>query len=161
MAELRPSVYVETTVPGYLMARSSNDPIVLGRQRSTQLFWDGATARFDLVVSEAVLEETSAGDPQAAAERIHAVRDLPVLARNDEVNELTRFYRQLLQLPDRAAVDAAHLAFAVVYAIDYVATWNLKHLANGDIQRKVTLANHVRGLHVPSIVTPDVLLPSD
>jgi predicted nucleic acid-binding protein len=151
-------VYVETTVPGYLTAWPSRDVILLGHQQTTKLFWDAAPARYDLVISEAVLEEIAAGDAGAAAERIRTLAALPVLQRQPQVDELALYYRQLLQLPDRAAADALHLAFAVVYEVDYLVTWNMKHLANGAVQRAISIANDDRGIHVPLIVTPEALL---
>jgi hypothetical protein len=56
------SVYVETTIPSYLVAKPSRDLVVAAHQQITQEWWTNAKDRFDLYVSEAVLSEISLGD---------------------------------------------------------------------------------------------------
>jgi predicted nucleic acid-binding protein len=154
----KPSLYVESTIPSYLGGRPSPDAVVHARQQLTRAFWSDARTRYELFVSEAVLEEIRHGDPSAAVERLRSVEDLPVLARSQTVNDLAEEIRGVLSLPERARADALHLAFAVFYELDYLLTWNLPHLANAAVQRALARYNDARGLHVPLIVVPETLM---
>jgi hypothetical protein len=63
---MKPRVYVETSVLGYLTSWPSGDLVVAGRQKITRDWWRYALNAFDLVVSELVYQEASAGDPRSA-----------------------------------------------------------------------------------------------
>jgi hypothetical protein len=152
------TVYLETTVPSYLVARPSRDLIVAAHQQITREWWDGARRRYDLVISDAVLEEISVGDPAVAADRLKAVAGMRVLTSNDEVRELAKVYGKSLGLPDRARVDLTHLSFAVVAEVDYLVTWNCAHIANGSVIRRLIKVNESIGRTTPLIITPTELL---
>ena len=153
-----PTVYVETTIPSYLTATPSRDLVVAAQQQITHDWWRTATERFDLFVSELVLEEIRAGDPEFAARRVEAVRGLPVLRQNNDVRSLVRIYREHLGLPDRARTDVVHIAFAVAYELDYLVTWNCAHIANGHVLRRLMEINHSLGRFSPLLLTPGELL---
>ena len=152
------SVYIETTIPSYLAARPSRDLIVAARQQTTHDWWQTAPERFDLSVSEAVLQEIRAGDPETAARRIEFVRGLPVLDINDEVDLLVELYEKRLGLPSRAKTDIVHIAVSVFYELDYLATWNCAHIANGHVIRRLMAVNNELGRFTPILLTPDELL---
>jgi predicted nucleic acid-binding protein len=154
-------VYVETTIPSYLTARLSRDLVIAGHQQVTQEWWGRAASRFQLVVSDAVLQEIRAGDPAAAAKRIQAIEGLTVLGTTATIHELAAIYAAKLSLPDRAAGDLLHLAFAVAYEVDYLATWNCAHIANGQVIRQLIRVNESISRPTPIIVTPEELLESD
>src|SRR5207244_3348162 len=65
---MKPTVYVETTVPSYLTAWPNRDVVRAGEQQVTQDWWAQRSA-FELRVSSLVLLECGAGDPDAAALR--------------------------------------------------------------------------------------------
>jgi len=153
-----PSVYVETTIPSYLSASPSRDLVVAAQQQITHDWWRTATQRFDLFVSELVLAEIRARDPEFAARRVEAVRGLPVLGQNDDVRSLVRIYRERLGLPDRARTDVVHIAFAVAYELDYLVTWNCAHIANGHVLRRLMEVNRSLGRFSPLLLTPGELL---
>ena len=123
-------VYVETTIPSLLVAHPSRDLITAARQIITAEWWSTARERFELVISEAVLDEIGAGDPVMAQQRLEAVQGLTVLSLNEEVRTLARHYQEHLGLPQKATLDVLHIAFAVAYEIDYLLTWNCAHIAN-------------------------------
>lgn len=131
------SVYVETTVPSYVVARPRRDLVVAAHQQISQEWWENAGERFDLYVSDAVLGELQAGDEEFAARRMELVQDLDVLAYCDEVEELIRTYHRRLGLVGSATADLPHFAFAVAYEMDYLVTWNCKHIANGQVIRRL------------------------
>ncbi|MDZ7617824.1 MAG: type II toxin-antitoxin system VapC family toxin [Patescibacteria group bacterium] len=155
-----PTVYLETTIPSYLAAYPSRDLIVAAHQQITHEWWRTAPDRFDLYISEAVVSEIRNGDPTAVARRIAIVDGLPVLELNEEVRRLVHQYDQRLGLIGRARADLPHLAFAVAYQMEYLVTWNCRHIANGEIIRRLLTVNRQLRLATPLLVTPEEILCS-
>src|SRR5437870_4549357 len=118
------SVYVETTVPSYLVARRSRNLIVAAHQKITREWWKTAARRFELHVSAAVLDELRNGDPNFSARRLKAVRKFTILTISEAVELLIRTYDRLLGLGGSAITDLPHFAYAVAYNMDYLVTWN-------------------------------------
>jgi hypothetical protein len=152
-----PSVYVETTIPSYLVAPPSRDLIVAGHQQVTRQWWSQAASGYDLYISEAVLDEISAGNPSYAAQRVSLVQSLPILRQTAEVVDVARRYAAELGLPGSAKADIEHIAYAVAYELDYLVTWNCAHIANGLVIRRLARVNQRHGLWVPTLVTPEEL----
>ena len=155
---MKPKVYVETSVLGYLASRPSGDVIVAGRQKITRDWWHSASNAFDLVVSELVHREASVGDPQAVRERLEALVNLPVLA----VSRRSENFAQALiageAVPSAAAADALHIALAVVNGIEYLVTWNFKHIANAATRSRIHGVCVAGGYDPCVICTPEELL---
>jgi hypothetical protein len=152
------SVYIETTIISYLVAYPGRDLIVSAHQQITKEWWDIAQKRFNLYISEAVLEEISAGDPEAAVRRQEIVQELPILQLNKNVRKLVRNYEKHLGLPSKARADLLHIAFAVEYEMDYLLTWNCSHIANGEVIRRLMTTNQRLKKPSPIIITPEELL---
>jgi predicted nucleic acid-binding protein len=150
--------YLETTIPSYLTSRPSRDLVIAAHQQVTHDWWRIARRDFDLVVSEAVLDEIREGDPQAAEQRLKILQGLPVLSLNDHVRVLANVYAKGLGLHPEAAADVLHIAFAVSYEVDYLVTWNCKHIANGHVIRRLQEINKKAGRSTPVVVTPEELL---
>jgi len=154
------SIYVETTIASYLAAQPTLDLIVAAHQQITREWWRTAGHRFDLFISEAVLDEIRAGDPGAAARRLEFVADLPVLTINKDVRRLVQVYDARLGFHGRARADLPHLAFAVAYEMDYLVTWNCTHLANGEVIRRLQTINTELNCATPLILIPEELMDS-
>ena len=154
------TVYLETTIPSYLAAHPSRDLIIAAHQQITHEWWRDARDRFDLYISEAVLDEINIGDTEAVARRLGIVERLPILEFSDDIFALVEAYDQRLGLVERAKADLPHIAFAVAYEMDYLATWNCRHLANGEMIRRLMEANEDLRRFTPIIVTPEELLES-
>ncbi len=154
----KPTLYLENTIVSYLAARPSRDLIVAAHQQITREWWDRRRDAFTIYISPVVLEEASQGDPQAARARLELLDALPVLAATPRVEEVANVYFAELGLPDRVVRDAAHLAFAVVYEVEYLLMWNCAHIANAEIRRRLQALNARLGLHTPTICTPEELL---
>ena len=152
------SVYLETTIPSYLIARLSSSIVIAAQQILTREWWDQSRKNYDIYVSEAVVDECSAGDPDAAAKRIELIKDLRILAINNEVVQLSEIYGGVLNLPERSKIDALHMAFAVHYEMDYLLTWNCRHLAHGEVRTAIHKYNSAHGMFEPMIVTPMELM---
>jgi hypothetical protein len=134
---MKPKVYIETSVISYLTARISRDLIVAGHQRLTQEWWATRREAFDVSVSQVVFEEASAGDPEAARERLVVLTTLPLLELSEEAVALAKDLIGIGPLPARAEVDALHIAIAVTNQVDYLLTWNCKHLANAALRHQI------------------------
>ena len=152
------SVYLETSVISYLVSRPSRDLQVAAHQLTTQDGWTDRRNKFECSVSQVVIDEASAGDPTEAAKRLAAIQGLPVLALVDETRVLTQAILAAGVIPPRAARDAAHMAVAAVHEIDYLQTWNCKHLANAQIMRKMEQVCETLGWQLPVMCTPEELM---
>jgi hypothetical protein len=150
------SVYVETTIVSYLTARPSRDIVLAAHQQITHEWWERRD-RFDLFVSQAVITEVSRGDADAARRRLLAIRSMAVLAVSGEAADLAAHFLDVQALPRKAAVDALHVAVAVVHGLDYVPTWNCVHIANAVIRSKLEQACREQGYQPPIICTPEEL----
>ena len=153
-----PRLYVETTIPSYLTARPSRDTVLAGQQEATRRWWEEKRGNYDLYVSELVLEETAAGDPAMAAARHAALAGLPQLAQTPEVDALATRLLERGIIPPSAAPDAEHIALAVVHAMNFLLTWNCKHIANALHRRRVEAVCAEAGLVCPIICTPHHLI---
>ncbi len=154
------SVYLETTIPSYLAARPSRDLVIAAHQQITHEWWATAAERFDLYVSEAVLEEIRLGDPEYAKGRLQLVARLPILAMHAEVSSLVQTYKDRLGLEGSATADVPHFAYAVAYNMDYPVTWNCAHIANGQVIKRLHKVNAEIRRETPIIVTPEELMTS-
>lgn len=157
--QLARSVYLETTIPSYLASQPSRDLVIAAHQQITHDWWRAARDSFRLYVSEAVMDEISDGDPEVAARRLELVQNLPILEIRDDVLELVEIYRHRLGLSERSQIDLVHIAFAVAYDLDYLVTWNCKHIANGSVIRRLGEINRRLQKPTPVILTPEELQP--
>ena len=151
-------VYLKTTILSYLAARPSQDLITAANQQLTYEWWELRRGDFVLCVSEAVLCEARAGDPQIAAKRNELTASLPLLAITDEVIALAEALVRRGPLPPKAATDAVHIAVAAVHAVDYLLTWNCKHIANPEMRHQVLAVSEDRGHRLPIICMPAELM---
>ena len=121
---------METSVVSYLTARIARDVVTSENQLATRDWWQEAPNRFDLVVSELVIQEASAGDPTAVRDRLAAIASLRILEADKESAELSRSLIRGHAMTPHAKSDAMHVAIAVANGVDYLVTWNLRHIAN-------------------------------
>lgn len=147
------SIYLETTIVSYLTARPNRDLVRAAHQEVTREWWATRSA-FELYISQLVLDEAAAGDPGAAAQRLEALRDLPLLELTMEATGLARDLVRLAALPSKAAADALHIAIAAVNGLDYLLTWNCAHIANATMRSKIEAICRASGFEPPVICTP-------
>ena len=152
------SVYLETSVFGYLASRPGSNIVFAANQLLTLQWWNDHRASFDLFVSQAVIDECTAGDPVAASERLAFVDGIPVLAMTLDTRALAEDVLRSVGLPPKAAIDAVHIATAAPNEMDYSLTWNCKHNANPSFRRKNEEVLAHRGLASPVICTPQELI---
>jgi len=135
---MRPKVYVETSVISYLVARpNQRDVLVAANQSVTHEWWDRRRGSFELYISAVVLAEASRGDQEYAAARIDVARQLTVVETAQAALDVADALVQRAGLPATAYEDALHIAIAAETGMDYLLTWNCKHIANGFIIPRV------------------------
>jgi hypothetical protein len=152
------SVYIETSIFGYLTGRPSRDLLASARQQITERWWHDHRHRFELFVSPVVEREAGKGNPEAAERRLSAMIGIPQLAVNAEVERLAAQLIQDGALPDTAAEDALHVALAAVHRIDYLLTWNCRHIDNAEKKPAIRAVCAVLGYPCPEICTPEELM---
>jgi predicted nucleic acid-binding protein len=156
---MKKSVYIETSIPSYLTARPSRDVRAAAWQQITTEWWDAARQDYEIFTSELTIIEASAGNPDAAERRLAVLREIPELKIDEEVQELAELLISEGGIPTSAEADALHVAVAAVHRIDYLLTWNCRHIDNAakkPIIRSICIG---AGYPYPEICTPMELLP--
>lgn len=154
----KPTLYMETTIPSFLLSEPSRDVVASARQAITRAWWQRDHGRFDVFISETVLDEAGRGDAAAAKKRVEFLGQFPLLSGAPEILEVTELYLCELIVPAKAPDDAVHLAFASVYRMAFLCTWNFKHLANAFVLHRLRDLNGKHGLFTPEVCTPEELL---
>lgn len=155
---MKPTVYLETSVISYLAARPSRDLIVAGHQQITHDWWSTVRVKVDCFISEPVIQEAGRGDQEAAQKRLAITLGIPTLILNEEIKELALKYQAAAKILEKAKLDTFHLALPAWYKVDYLLTWNCKHIANGNVRRIVENISKQLNIHTPTICTPEELM---
>jgi predicted nucleic acid-binding protein len=152
------TIYIETTIIGHLTGKLIADPIVSARQQLTRVWWQSHSSFYQLFVSQLVLDECSAGNVEAATERMYAIRDLDLLEGTPATDALAARLIAENAIPATEPRDAFHIAISATNGIKYLLTWNFKHIANASLRTKIELVCRDAGFEPPIICTPDELL---
>lgn len=151
-------VYIETTIISYLTARPSKNILATAWQELTKEWWTHRRTYFDLFTSELVLAEAYKGDAEAAQRRLNHLEDIPIIATTDSAIEFARRLINEGPLPEKAIDDALHIALSAVHRIDYLMTWNFKHIDNAEMKPSIRELCILHGYHYPEICTPQELM---
>ena len=152
------TAYIETTIPSLYVARPSRDVLHLAQQKATWDWWDSGCSGFELVTSSETISEASRGDPKKAKERLEL---LEPLTRISTPNEATVLADDLIKqgiIPESVSSDALHIAIAAVHGVDYLVTWNFKHIANPFIRERIRKVVTDHGYKMPVMCSPDSLM---
>jgi predicted nucleic acid-binding protein len=149
-------VYVETSVISYLTARRSRDIVISAHQQLTRRWWRSRSS-YRLFVSQIVRDEAGVGEQAARLRRLRALRGIPALAITDEATRLAGELVRRRALPKKATVDAFHIGIAAAHQIEYLLTWNCKHIANATMRGTIEEICRSAGLTPPIICTPEEL----
>lgn len=155
------TVYLETSVIGYATARTSRDLVVAGRQQITREWFAWGAQAYQLFVSQLVVREASSGDEEAARARVALIEGIPLLAVTDAVGALAGKLVGQGVIPTRAAEDALHIAVAAVHGVDFLLTWNFKHIANAAMRQAIERVCREADYEPPVICTPEELTNDD
>jgi hypothetical protein len=149
-------VYLETSFVSACVT-TRTDVRSLYRRDISREWWHTQASRHQLFLSAEVIDELSDPAYPASREAIEWVQDVPLLDVDEEVRGLASIFVREQVMPASVAGDAVHVAVACVHEVDYVLSWNVRHLANPN------KADHLRVICVragylpPRIVTPDLL----
>lgn len=155
---MKAKVYIETSVISYLTARPSRDLITAAHQQLTIEWWEDRRADFDLYISQLVVQEASAGDEAAANKRLEIIEPISLLELNEEALALARSLLEDGPLPAKASEDALHIAVATVHGMDFLLTWNCRHIANAQMRNLIEEVCGAKGYATPITCTPEELL---
>lgn len=154
---MKPTVYIESSVISYLASRPSRDVVIAGRQAISHEWWDNHRQRFELRVSALVEEEISRGDTLAAERRIAWIEEIPSLVISDEATALAELLLAQGAVPRGSEEDALHIGIAAAQGVDYLLTWNFKHINNAEMKAVITKVVESQGFVCPQLCSPEEL----
>lgn len=154
----KPSVYIEPTVVSHLVARPSDDETLASWQRASRQLWADYMDRFEFVISPVVRAEIQQGDAAAAQQRLEAVSQLTVLEVLPEANVLAQKLIDAGAVPHNSELDAQHIAIATVHRVDYLVSWNHKHIVNEHKREHINSVCQEVGFQPITICTPMELM---
>lgn len=157
----KPSVYIETSIVSYLTARPSRDLRAAAWQQITAQWWAHQRAKYRLFTSELVIVEASAGDREAAGPRLKMLQTVTGLRVSEEVRGLAAKLTEGGGVPSEAEIDALHIAVACVYEVDYLLTWNCRHINNAAVKPIIRSICVTAGYRCSEICTPLELLTEE
>lgn len=157
----KPRIYIETSVVSYLTSRPSRDLIIAAHQTLTKNWWTDRADKFELKISELVLKEASGGDAEAARLRLTAIENLDVLTVSEEAIVLAERLVEFGPIHEDYSADALHIAICAVNGMDYLLTWNCKHLANAALRKRIENIIQEAGYAAPLICMPEELMEDE
>jgi hypothetical protein len=150
-------IYIESTIPSYVVARPARDLLQAARQQLTRDWWDLKREQHELFTSQVVLDEITGGEAAMARQRLAVMAGITLLRSTDEAETLTQRILDSGLLPTDADRDAAHIALATVHAMDILLSWNCRHIANAAIQARLRELAAKSDLNLPVLCTLDEL----
>lgn len=153
-----PTVYIETTIPSFYF-ETRRSPSIIAWRDATRMWWDHHRAGYSLCTSGFVLAELERAPGPKAGLALDIVSGIKVLDDHPRLDEVVAYYVAHRLMPEDARGDAAHLAMASLHGIDFLLTWNCRHLANMNKAEHVRVLNARLGLKVPTLTTPLTLMP--
>lgn len=141
-----------------MTARPSRDPAVAANQEKTKRWWLDERASFDLFISRIVLLEIAKGDEEFAKIRIDLAKQIQSLEVTPKCDSLAEHLLAAGGLPRNATPDAFHIAIAAVHRMDFLLTWNCRHIANEVLIPRLGSIIKAHGYASPVLCTPLQLL---
>ncbi len=145
-----------------LSAISHRNPVVTSSQplTSKQPKNGGASVAIASIVfvSQIVIQEAGSGDSEAIKRRLKAIEEITEIEVAPEVVALAQALVADGVVPETAAIDALRIAVATINGMDYLLTWNLKHIANAAMRNAISEACRQHGYEPPIICTPEELM---
>ncbi len=153
-------VYLETSfISACVTGRT--DAASVYRSQTSREWWSTQRSGHEVFVSEEVIAELSHPDFTRSEQALELSRGAPILPMTQEVRGLARVLVREKVMPGPLAGDALHVSLATCHAMDYLLTWNVRHLANPNkIEHLQKICVRV-GFVPPRIITPELLWESD
>ena len=151
------TVYVESSVISYLASRPSRDLVTAAHQTITLEWWEQRRRQFEMYISTLVEEEISRGDSSAAKRRLAYVAEIPTLEVTDQANTLAKDLLKQRAVPKNSAEDALHIGIAAATGMEYLLTWNFKHINNAETKTMIAKVIEAHGFVSPVLCSPEEL----
>jgi hypothetical protein len=151
---MKPTVYIETTIPSYYHTTRTS---LVSDVARTRIWWDKERSSYECFSSQITLDELSEGNYPTKTECLELINSIPLLEVNDEVLEIAEVYWKHQLMPRLPVRDGLHLATASFYHMDFLLTWNCRHLANANKMKHLLRVNQLLNLPSPQLVTPEQL----
>jgi predicted nucleic acid-binding protein len=155
------TVYIETSIVSYLRRRPSSQVVLAARQLLTAQWWNDERTKYELVTSQYVIDEASAGDLTLAAERLESLDGISLLPLDREIARIADEIMARAILPPSARTDALHIAMVAHHRIQYLLTWNCRHIANATILPRIHQLLTDLSIPIPIICTPEEMINDD
>ena len=152
------TVYIETTIPSYYHESRANAQITAWKN-ITRLWWENYRKKYDLCTSVMVLEELARAPASKSQKARKLISNIRILNPLPGLEEVVSYYIDQKLMPTEAGGDAFHLAMASMHGVDFLLTWNCRHLANANKAQHLAVLNGRLRLPVPIITTPLSLMP--
>ncbi len=149
-------VYLETSFFSACVSTRTSARSVYWRELSNE-WWTIEAPGHELVISGEVIAELSDDGFPQRDKALNMVQGLPLLEISEEVLGLAEVLVKEKVMPRPVAGDALHLAVACWHAVDYVLTWNVRHMANPNKRAHFGVVCLRLGLVPPEVVTPELL----
>ena len=157
-AAIKPTVYVETSVISYLTSLPSRNSLVLSRQEATRQLWNEYFDNFEFIVSNIVVGEIRKGDEKEIQLRLKAIADFRILEKSPAADRLTQLLLDSGAVPQNSRSDAQHISIATVYHLDYLISWNFKHIVNETKRQHIDRVCCTAGFQPTNLCTPIELI---
>jgi hypothetical protein len=154
---VNPSVYVETSIFSALVARPTNNLLAAARQQVTRIWWQHDADSYSLFASNIVQLEAREGDPEMARQRLEYIASIRRLSCTGECERIADSILTAGILPPKAWPDALHLGIATVHRLEFLVSWNCRHLVNGPIYQRISRLLAQSGYNAPYVCTPSLL----
>ena len=156
---MKPRVYLETSVISYLVGWLNQRSILVAHnQEFTREWWAQRRHEYQLFSSAVAVNEARKGDEPLANERLGFLSETTLLDITDAATSLAFELLRRTRIPSKAEVDALHVAVATVHGMDYLLSWNCKHIVNGNILPQVYAVCRAEGFEPPLICMPSELM---
>ena len=155
---MKAKIYLETSFISYFTVRLSRDLITAAHQQITHEWWETRSRKYELYISQLIIDEASKGDSEASQKRVEFLSKIPILKLNEEVYQLAQDFISRKIIPSKYIDDAFHISFATIHGMDYLLTWNCKHIANAEMRNKIEEICRTNGYINPIICTPEELM---
>lgn len=154
---MKPKVYIESSVVSYLVARPSNDLIKAARQAITEAWWADSLHHYSIYVSELVEQEIAQGHPGAAEKRLAITENIPNLSVSQEAQSIAQQLLSMKAIPPNSEEDALHIGIAAANGIEFLLTWNFKHINNASTKTVIRNVIEELGYQCPELCSPEEL----
>jgi len=150
-----PKIYLETTVFNYYFDRDRD-----GHIETLELFDAISRGEYEAYTSDVTIEELSKANEPKSADMLALIKKfgIKIINENDEVKYIAGLYLEAKAIPQSHPVDATHIAFASCNNMDYLFSFNFKHIVKGKTKLITKIINLRYNLKNAMLTTPGEII---